>query len=861
MIKKQKLLRFVKVLFIFIIFSLGFSILFAEENSHAEQKTETLKSSDLQKDVSDDLKEVSKDDIKLKNPETENSLKVNGKESEVSQTDENSQKTETSETSEKKDKKQKKNKDKTEDKKSKSSSTITILSAQKTEYSKSEIGADVIVLTGDVKVKVELDGAGTIIYADKVNYERKRQRLFAEGNVILERMSGSSVTERLTATSVLFNAETQEGVFSEGRVAQTNSDMFKLDSNSSLVVDSDIFGRDDSGVIGFKNGSLTFCDAEDPHWKIDASRIWLLPGNEFAFVNARFFVGSLLTLWLPFFYYPKDEMIFNPVIGTDDRKGYFVHTSTYLVGRKPLDSSSGGEDDYFSFLKPTKLKKQVREGLFLHNLEEDASGVGSNYLKFMADYYTKLGGFVGIDGVFKPKKVISDLNFSAMLGFSNTLYRYSGNYTPYNPYNDNQITKDSGYLLGFKLPFRFHANLSTSLSYSPFSLSISVPIYSDSYFMTDFMSERSETMDWFSLLTNGLKENDDSSSTSTSGITSYSWTATASISPNVSFLNPFVSTLSLSNVKSSISFSSKNNDKLTGLDATYNPNRKFFYPSQIVPVGASVNISGKIFSYPFTKKTKNNTETNTATESTVSKSTLAKISEPKYLQSSNENESSENINENTEDNESEIVVELSEEEKKHLKDLDSQQIPSLTSNAYKNSVNNSFVNYNLSYSITPTYDSLITYNSEKTNSPEEISFTEEYYQSTYYKVSIPAQISSSLGVFKNLLNLSNTIKFSPQIQEHPFISEEYYKTDSSRNQIILNDYAANTMDVVNTNSLSIKPFISSPIFSTSSISWNSTIQVIDTEFIGTVDLPEWEYKTAKWDEDGIKAHTLNFNLN
>ena len=50
--------------------------MFAEENSHAEQKTEAFKSSDLQKDVSDDLKEVSKDDIKLENPETENSVKL-----------------------------------------------------------------------------------------------------------------------------------------------------------------------------------------------------------------------------------------------------------------------------------------------------------------------------------------------------------------------------------------------------------------------------------------------------------------------------------------------------------------------------------------------------------------------------------------------------------------------------------------------------------------------------------------------------------------------------------------------------------------------------------------------------------------
>lgn len=866
MIKNKNLLRFAKVLFIFVIFSFFVNSVFAEEKtddstSVDSQKTEVVK--DLQKDVSDDLKEVSKDDIKLKNPETENSLKVNGKESEVSQTDENSQKTETSETSEKKDKKQKKNKDKTEDKKAKSSSTITILSAQKTEYSKSEIGSDVIVLTGDVKVKVELDGSGTIIYADKVNYERKRQRLFAEGNVILERMSGSSVTERLTATSVLFNAETQEGVFSEGRVAQTNSDMFKLDSNSSLVVDSDIFGRDDSGVIGFKNGSLTFCDAEDPHWKIDASRIWLLPGNEFAFVNARFFVGSLLTLWLPFFYYPKDEMIFNPVIGTDDRKGYFVHTSTYLVGRKPLDSSSGGEDDYFSFLKPTKLKKQVREGLFLHNLEEDASGVGSNYLKFMADYYSKLGGFVGIDGVFKPKKVFSNLTFSAMLGFSNTLYRDSGIYTPYNRENDYQITTDKGYLLGLELPFRFYANLNTSLSFSPFSLSLSLPVYSDSFFQADFLTDRSETMDWFALLTGGLTD-EDSSSTSTSGISSYSWTANASFSPKISFLNPFVSTFSLSSIKSSISFSSKNNENLTGLDATYSPNRKFFYPSQIVPVGASVNISGTIFSYPFKKKTEKNVTSTEKKESSVSRSTISKISEPEELQNLQKDEQiSEDVQNSEEvsiEENSDVAIELTEEEKKHNKDLDSQILSYLSTNAYKTSSSSSLINYSLNYSITPSYDSLITYNSDKINSPDKISFSDENYQSTYYKVTVPAQVSSSLNLFKNIFSLKNTIKFSPQMQEHPFISEEYYNTDSSRNQIILNDYAANQMDVVNTNSLSVKPFANFPLFSSSSISWNSTVKVIDTEFTGTVEEPSWEYKKAKWDEDGISAHTLNLNL-
>ena len=825
---------------LFLIFSFFLTHFFAEEQKVVEKSESAVQDTSLisEKKVETEVTPTENITETSENAETDNSK---------TQT---SVKTENSDESKKNKKSTKK--DNEETKKTKSSSTISILSAQKTEYSKSEIGSDVIILTGDVKVKIEQGGTGSMIYADKVSYERKRQRLFAEGNVVIERLSGSTVTETLTATSVLFNAETQEGVFSEGRIAQANSDMFKLDTNSKLVVDSDIFGRDDSGVIGFKNGSLTFCDEEDPHWKIDASRIWLLPGNEFAFVNARFFVGSLPTLWLPFFYYPKDEMIFNPVIGTDDRKGYFVQTSTYLVGRKPLDTSSGDEDDYLSFLKPTSLKKQVREGLFLHNLEEDASGVGSNYLKFMADYYTKLGGFLGLDGVFKPKKVFSDITFSTLLGFSNTLYKDLGKYTPYNKENDYQITNDKGYFLGFELPFRFYVNLKTTLSYSPFSLSLSVPIYSDAYFKSDFFTDRSETMDWLGLLTSGLTD-EDTTTSSTSGVTSYTWSANASFSPKISFLSPFISTLSISNVKSSIAFSSKNNESLKGADATYSPNRQFFYPSQIVPVGVNLNISGTIFSYPFKKKTEKKETKTEKKESSVSKSALAKISVPEELSEPEEN--LEEIDENSVE-----TIEISEEEKKHNKELENQLAPTVTTNAYKNSSNSSPVSYSLTYSITPTYDSLISYNSNKTTSPEEISFTEENFQSTYYKVSAPTQLSSSLNLFRNILSLKNTLKFSPQMQEHPFISEEYYSTESSRNQIVLNDLAAKSMDLVNTNSLSIKPFSNSQLFGSTTLSWNSTVQIIDTEFLGSVDNPEWEYKKAKWDEDGIKAHNLNLNL-
>ena len=53
---------------------------------------------------------------------------------------------------------------------------------------------------------------------------------------------------------------------------------------------------------------------DDPHWHIDATRTWLLPGGELAMFNALLYVGYVPVLYLPAFYYPKDELVFNPVL-------------------------------------------------------------------------------------------------------------------------------------------------------------------------------------------------------------------------------------------------------------------------------------------------------------------------------------------------------------------------------------------------------------------------------------------------------------------------------------------------------------------------------------------------------------------
>ena len=195
---------------------------------------------------------------------------------------------------------------------SEETTTITITNARQTTYEKSgknkddedssEDSQDSIILEGSVEISVAKGSTVSEIKADKVTYDRKTEMLYAEGNVEITTKSSSAGGETTTATSLLMNTSTLEGIFDDGRVVQTKSDALNLPPGSTLIVFSDIFGKSENNTIAFKNSSLTFCDAPDPHWHIDASRTWLLPGGEFAFLNALLYVGPVPVIYFPAFY-------------------------------------------------------------------------------------------------------------------------------------------------------------------------------------------------------------------------------------------------------------------------------------------------------------------------------------------------------------------------------------------------------------------------------------------------------------------------------------------------------------------------------------------------------------------------------
>ncbi|NLM00063.1 MAG: LPS-assembly protein LptD [Treponema sp.] len=818
------------------------AIILSAENLYANtdlkiKKTDSIEQNEKKEDVEQEEKIIEKAE---KEEEKENIS-----ETVIVQDEKPLAKTEQSE------KNDKENKSKSE--KKKQSTTVVIEKAQRTEYRKNlETGSNIIVLEGDVKLSVTQSNSKTVITADLINFEKDRQMLYAEGNVKLQSLSNDKLSETLTATTLLFNVETLEGIFDAGRVVQEQTDALNLPSGSTLVVGSEIFGRDDSGTIAFKNAALTFCEDPDPHWKIKATRIWLLPGNEFAFFNALLYVGKLPVLYLPFFYYPKDEMIFNPAFGFDARRGYYVQTSTYIVGRKPLESKKD-DDSFFDFMRPTQLKKQIREGLFLHNLEENDSNP-DKYLKVLADYYSSLGGLVGVTGVFKPGKILTNVEFSANLGFSRTLFydNYSDSYIPY--YN-HKTYYDSSALFGIKLPFRYTANFNASISHSIGNLTLSMPFYSDAYFDSDFLTNRKETMDWIDFLTNNpvLSPNE----TSTSETSSYTWSLTGNLRPPVTRFSPFISSLSLSSINSSITFYSKqtsmeafksmfDNSDLAQKMYYTSPQRKFYYPSQIVPFKATLNFAGTIVSVPKVLKKENKI---------VDEKTKINFIKPDDLKSDEEVAKEVDGIAETNNEENKLTKEDVVQKEIIIPDSVLPEIPVAFPSVTKNT--SSGVRYNLTYSIVPVYSSLISYDSAKVLKVEDIDLTKVL--SSFYSISVPVELKSALNLSSSF-TLSNSIKFSAFNQAHPIMSEDEngYVGSNLKSTIMLNDYSARKLDVQNVNSMSWKPFQNNKYFSETSFSWNSTLKILRTSFDGTYDEPSWKYDVVGWDEDTFSAHNLSF---
>lgn len=444
-------------------------------------------------------------------------------------------------------------------------------------------GERLTVLSGGVSLELEAEDGGVHrLFADSVVYNAELGTVYARGHVTY-RTEGA---EAFTGSALSIDLDSWAGRFLGGRTLRDAS----IGEAEGLFFEADEIIRSAGEAASFRDGVITSCDLEDdPHWSIRASRVWLLAPGEWAVGNAWLSVGEAPLLWLPFFYYPGEELVFHPVFGYRDREGRFVQTTTYLVGAKPPAKESTLP---LSLAGDAEGTGKTLEGFFLRTDPSAEAELGSDYVKLIADAYGKLGFAFGADWKLAKLPLGGTVEGSLMLARSRSVFLSSGVYTPFIGDGGWASVWNDAPFLGANLPLRFAFDSTLRFQGSGASLSLRIPLASDPWMNRDFR-DRSEDMDWFSFLDPADEAAPPAKLSSLSQAFDLSW------NPNLSVLKPWVETFSLNRLGSSLSWTART--RAQGADEAYalymaDPLRDYFAPERLLLADTQVSLRGTLLS-------------------------------------------------------------------------------------------------------------------------------------------------------------------------------------------------------------------------------------------------------------------------
>ena len=461
--------------------------------------------------------------------------------------------------------------------------TMTIEQAASAEYFSLEDGTKEIRLQGPLEVRF-VDAEGTVhrMKAHYVVYNRDTREVKATGDVEYTRES-TTRTDTYKGQTIAVDLDDYSGVFVDGSF---NMEPIGTESRTFIVHFGALVSRSEQ-VLSLADGSMTACDAIDPHYILRAKKIWLFDSGDWAVADATLYVGGIPVLWLPFFYYPSKASMFHPVVGYRLRTGSFVQTTTYLSGSQSMENQNS------SSALSTNQGTFGSFGTYISKTQTLEQDTDRPTIAVLADVYSALGIFAGLQGK-AADSFPANLSWLAGAGLSRSIFHEStGYYSPFDEAGGYASVWNRWVFGTIDLPVRIVANFEASSKQHTTGLKwkLSLPFYSDPFVEQDFL-DRSESSDFFSIF----------GSSSTSSIHQRS-----SFSDKVSLSwtwRPHTSaggfTFSLSNFSSTLDWKSKA-ASTAGMTGTalklYNvdPQRYFFYPYNLRPFDTSFSLSGTLY--------------------------------------------------------------------------------------------------------------------------------------------------------------------------------------------------------------------------------------------------------------------------
>jgi hypothetical protein len=464
--------------------------------------------------------------------------------------------------------------------------TIIIESARTTEYFTIEtVDEEYARLRGDVVVSLKDGDAVHRIMAWEILYNRTRNVLTASGGVVYIKEEGNSI-ETFSGDSITVNLDNWSSIFLDGISERSVSG-----SETAYRFSGTVISRNDEEVTVLTGAEITNGQNEEALWSLYASKLWLLPGSDFAFLNGILKVGNIPVLWIPAFYYPMDEIIFHPVLGTRAREGTFLQTTTYILGRPKAQATA--ENSITRIFGSAEDGEQERVGLFLRTIGPRTVSTEEPRLSILFDAYTNLGFYLGTELSLPKKNNFGAFNFSFGLGLTRNIYQVRYGNSPFANY-DGTSEWNSSYLFALSVPLRYRMEMTGSVSFVQGSFSWNIPFYSDPFVNRDFMN-RSEVLDWLAMLREGAAAG--SQQVSDGSISSFEWRLDSSFSPNVTNLSPYITSFSIPNFSSNLSFASRNTVPALSLAASpLNPDSMFFFPNKLVLFSISASMAGTPYS-------------------------------------------------------------------------------------------------------------------------------------------------------------------------------------------------------------------------------------------------------------------------
>jgi hypothetical protein len=714
---------------------------------------------------------------------------------------------------------------------------ITIESARSSEYFTIEtVDEDYARLSGDVMISLKDGDAVHRIQARNILFNRTRNIITASGDVVYVKEENETI-ETFRGDSITVDLDNWSSIFLGGV-----SERSLQSDNTTYLFSGTVITHDDEDSIVLSKASIRSANNEDSLWSLNATRIWLLPGSDFAVFNAVLKVGEIPVLYIPFFHYPADELIFHPVVGFRTREGSFAQTTTYILGRPKADSSS--ESSLTRILGNSNDMEKKREGLFLRSTGKKVVDPDTISLKALLDYYTNLGLYIGTDLYVPAKGIFDKSDLSLGLGFTRTIVQDGGNYTPFFPKYDGSTDRNHSNLFSTQVPFRYRFIGSTSLSGKYLSVSLNLPFYSDPMVDSDFM-DRSESMDWVNMMQQGAATREEETTQNTLG--NYTWELSGRVSPDVSKLSPYITGITISNISTTLAF--KTIDKRISYgpgEAGYYSPSSFFY----VPETATLySISGTITGRPFSLGASNASSTGVKAEPS---DPLKGIGIPRS------------------------PFEDREKTETQSKDQSDDLVPPVLSQRFdlpRIGSNNFYIDYRLA----PTSFSTLKFNNGDWNDFGEISWSD--VSSRLTSISGDTQVAFNLNHSTGLYTSTLTFKGNGTWRQYDYINEEAQdyltagnpdpdKVSNAKLQEYKNSFFTTSYNITT----SLRPFYYNPIFGASSLSYTLGGLIVRTRFsqTGTAENPDWDFIWGKFAKDGtegkeegipfIDTHQISANL-